>query len=258
MDTEEIIKEIVNRVLNKLKEKEKQALVLFTGGALGFNESLDQLVKLRENGWNLKVVLSRGAENFVKKNLLKKKLSLDEVYLESENTGLYSLYQNTSILIIPTLTMNSAAKISLGISDNLTTNLASRFIMEGLPIIAAADACNPEHPYRVDLGKTTIPPSYIKMFHQYLDRLKEFGIKLVRAKDLEKAVLQYDQKSVIELEQKEKTKAHNRRKKVITKAEVMKAKEAGVELIVFENSIITALAKETAEIEDVQLVRPGE
>ncbi len=253
MITEEMIRVIVDRVLSRLEEKEQQALVLFTGGALGFNESLDQLVQLQENGWNFKVVLSKGAENMMKEDLIKEKLSLEKVYLESENDGLHSLYQDGSILIIPTLTMNTAAKISLGIADNLATNLASRFIMEGLPIFAAIDACNPEHPYRIARGKAAIPESYSNMFRTYLSRLQDFGMRLVQAKELQQAVVQ----SSHELP-KADSQPKRARKKVITRAEVMEAKENGSMLEVFADSIITALAEETAAIEGVKIVRSGD
>jgi len=251
--TEEMIRVIVDRVLSRLEEREQQALVLFTGGALGFNESLDQLVQLQENGWNFKVVLSKGAENMMKEDLIKEKLSLKKVYLESENDGLYSLYQDSSILIIPTLTMNTAAKISLGIADNLATNLASRFIMEGLPIFAAIDACNPEHPYRIARGKAAIPESYSNMFRTYLSRLQDFGMRLVQAKELQQAVVQ----SSHELPEAD-SQPKRARKKVITRAEVMEAKENGSMLEVFADSIITALAEETAAIEGVKIVRSGD
>lgn len=253
MITEEMIRVIVDRVLSRLEEREQQALVLFTGGALGFNESLDQLVQLQENGWNFKVVLSKGAENMMKEDLIKEKLSLKKVYLESENDGLYSLYQDSSILIIPTLTMNTAAKISLGIADNLATNLASRFIMEGLPIFAAIDACNPEHPYRIARGKAAIPESYSNMFRTYLSRLQDFGMRLVQAKELQQAVVQ----SSHELPEAD-SQPKRARKKVITRAEVMEAKENGSMLEVFADSIITALAEETAAIEGVKIVRSGD
>ncbi len=248
-----MIRVIVDRVLSRLEEREQQALVLFTGGALGFNESLDQLVQLQENGWNFKVVLSKGAENMMKEDLIKEKLSLKKVYLESENDGLYSLYQDSSILIIPTLTMNTAAKISLGIADNLATNLASRFIMEGLPIFAAIDACNPEHPYRIARGKAAIPESYSNMFRTYLSRLQDFGMRLVQAKELQQAVVQ----SSHELPEAD-SQPKRARKKVITRAEVMEAKENGSMLEVFADSIITALAEETAAIEGVKIVRSGD
>lgn len=256
--TEEMIRVIVDRVLSRLEEKEHQGLVLFTGGALGFNDSLDQLVKLQESGWSFTAVMSKGAENMMKEDLIKEKLSLEKVYLESQNEGLHSLYQDSSILIIPTLTMNTAAKISLGIADNLATNLASRFIMEGLPIFAATDACNPEHPYRIARGKATAPQSYVNMFHSYLSRLKDFGLELVQAKDLQQAVVQYNQKPFRELPEGEALQLKRGKKKVITRAEVMKAKENGSMLEVSADSIITALAEETAAIEGVKLVRSGD
>lgn len=71
MDTEGLMEKIVEKVIETLK-REKQALVVFTGGAIGFNESVHQLNKLQTNGWTLKVVLSKSAEHIFTADLIQK------------------------------------------------------------------------------------------------------------------------------------------------------------------------------------------
>lgn len=255
MNADEMIELIVDRVLQKLKSRENQALVVFTGGGIGFHESLEQLKKLQVNEWQFKVVFSKSAEHIFSKDLIKKELSINHIFLESENDGLHSLYEDTSLLILPTLTMNTAAKIALGIADNLTTNIVQKFIMEGLPIIASKDACNPEHNYRIKAGRKITPRSYIHMFQDYYKRLGDFGLKLVNASELQEAVIDY-QRSQCNTQNKEIEQTG--RKKVVTRKDIMRAKEEGNVLDVQANSVITPLAIETADTIGVKIVRSGE
>ncbi|RKQ29249.1 flavoprotein [Oceanobacillus halophilus] len=261
MKTDDVINLIVDRVLAKLQEREHQALVVFTGGAIGFHESMEQLKKLQKNGWKLKVVLSSSAEHIVTKELIQKELSIKTVYVESENKGIQFLSQDSSILLIPTLTMNTAAKVALGISDSLATNIISKFLMEGLPIIAAEDACTPEHPFRLKAGRKMPSSSYINMYDEYLTRLEDFGIKLVGAEHIQKSVIHYQQTRFYEKQVKSTTNQtviNTDKKQVITRQDVMRARENGGVLTIHSNTIVTPLAIETANSAGVKIVRSGE
>lgn len=252
MNADEVINLIVERVLEKLKEREKQALVIFNGSSIGLKESLAQLKKLQERNWKLKVVLSKSAGHFFDIDYLKKELSLQEFCIEGKDIDLHSLYRNYFLLILPTLTKNTAAKISLGIADNLTANLVSEFIMDGLPIIAAKDACLP------DTKKT--PLKYTNMFRNYLDQLESFGMKLVKAGEIFQAVSENEPgfnhhfcpETVKPAPQQICTK------KVVTQSDILEAIDTGRVLNVQAKAIITPLAMDTANDTDVKIVRLGE
>lgn len=176
--------------VSAIKKHKKTALVVFTGGASGFNESLSELRKMLENNWKLKVALSISAEYIFTPELVKRELGIDKVYLESENTGLRPLYEGASILIIPTFTTNAAAKIACGITDNMTLNLLSHFIMTNSPAVVAKDACDLSHTDRVQLGMGQTPKSYKELFNNHLNTIESFGIKVVKAIDIYQAVLE--------------------------------------------------------------------
>lgn len=253
---------IVEKVLENLQKREKQALVVFTGGALKYQDSLASLRRLQENNWNLKVVLSKSAEHVFTSERIKKELSLENVYLESENKGLGQLYENTSVLIIPTLTMNTVAKIALGIADNLTTNIVQRFIMEELPIVASRNAATPEQAYFLeDISENAPIKNYIHMFHDYLARLEDFGIHLVDAENIDQAVLQTKRRlnnAVLTGVSATQDERKTIDKKVITQSDVMDAKNTGNVLRVHAKSIITPLAVETASTIGVKIIKSGE
>lgn len=260
MDTEGLMEKIVEKVIETLKKREKQALVVFTGGAIGFNESVHQLNKLQTNGWTLKVVLSKSAEHIFTADLIQKKLSLNQVYLERNNEGVQSLAKDSSLLIIPTLTMNTLAKVALGIADNLTTNLVAHFILNGLPIITAKDACLPDHPARLEFVTGPIPKRYLQLFHHYVDVLSGYGIRMVRAEEIFITVQKIAQnRQVNEIQTNSSIQKNNfTRKKVITRTDILAAKEAGNCIYVEPQTIITPLAIDVADSVGVKIVKIGE
>ncbi len=254
MNTDEVIDLIVERVLEKLKQREKQALVIFNGSFTGLKESLVQLKKMQERNWKLKVVLSKGAGYLFDPGHLKKELSLQEISIEGRDKNLHSLYKDHSLLILPTLTKNSAAKIALGIADSLTTSLVSRFIMRGLPIIAAKDACIPEE-------RKKTPSDYLNMFRNYSDKLESFGLKLVKTDGIFRAVSENEPGSVHHFFPETAVKPQPQKicgKKIVTQSDILDAVDTGRVLNVQAKAIITPLAMETANDAGVKIVRLGE
>ncbi len=258
MSADALIDSIVEEVLRRLERRVKKATVVFTGGAGGFPEALEQVKLLLENGWNLKIVLSRSAEYVLTPQHIRKKLGIEEIYLESENKGLRQFYEGISVLVIPTLTFNTAAKISLGICDSLTTNLASHVIMTGIPIVAASDACDLRAPVRKELGMDKAPEAYYEMADAHLENLKRYGITLVEAKKLFQAV----EEKVFAVAGKEKGTAADKpatvqffKKKVLTRADIVQAKHNGTNLQISHTTILSPLALETAEELGVKIIR---
>ena len=53
-----LVQKVVEEVIRRIKNQPKKAVVFFTGAGIGFKQSMDSLVKLQKDGWQLKVVLS--------------------------------------------------------------------------------------------------------------------------------------------------------------------------------------------------------
>lgn len=247
LDKEERIRSIVNRVMEKIEtEKKRTALIVFTGGASGFNESLAQLRKMLANNWKLKVVLSTSAAYIFTPALIKSELGIDDVYLESENTGLRPLYEDASILIIPTLTTNTVAKIACGITDNMALNLLSHFIMTNSPVVVANDAFDLSHTDRAQLNMGQPPSAYRKLFENHLRTIESFGVKVVKALDIYQGVQEMiipDSSVKPDIPAKQTCLPN----KIVSKADIIENKETSKEIIVKGNAIVTPLAMETAK-----------
>ncbi|WP_462410562.1 flavoprotein [Neobacillus sp. Marseille-QA0830] len=257
MQAEGLLDRIVEEVLKRLQKKMKKATVLFTGGASGFEESLQQLKLLVEDGWDLNVLLSQSAEYVLKPAFIKEQLGVSTIHVEKEMKGLKPYYEGISALIIPTLTLNTAVKISVGISDTMSTNLASHVIMEGIPIIAAKDACDMQNPIRKQLGLHKAPKAYLQNMNEHLQTLESYGAVLVEAKDLYEAVKQnvFTFSPRFEEQPNRPQKMRVFKKKVLARSDIIEAKQKQETLSIPKNSIISPLALETAKELGVTIIQ---
>jgi hypothetical protein len=235
----ELIDSIVNEVLKRIESLNKTALVIFTGGNMGLEEVLKQLNRLIEDKWNLKVFLTKSAERVITSQYVKERLNLSHLYPESLVDNEKALLKDVKHIIIPTLTMNSAAKIALGIADTMATNIIAGAIMKGLTVTAAIDACDPKNTERLAKGYNKIPPAYEKRISAYLYDLQGYGVKLAESGNLYHAV------SSKSLENRPEDIFIP--KKIITSEDVINVKNNGTnKMCITQGTIVTLLAKDTA------------
>lgn len=257
MNIDEMINRIVEEVVRRLEQRMKKALVVFTGGTIGFQESVWSLKQLQAGGWDFKVFLSRSAEFVLTPQLVQDQLGVKEIYLESEIKDAHFLQEGISRMLIPVLTLNTAVKAAIGISDTIATQMISHAILQGIPIVAAKDACDLKNPARLKLGMDKAPLAYLARMEQYLSDLEDYGIRLVGAKDLHLAIGQKSQSSPSPMKEKGQVnkEVHLFQKRVLSRADIMEAKEAGSVLQVSDTTILTSLALDAAKEWGVQIIR---
>lgn len=250
-----IVKEVIDRIREEFYVEDKNALILFTGGNIGVESAIENIKKLIDNGWKLKVVLSKNADFVLGYDYLKKKIGIEDVFVEGKIRDIKYLKQDISKIIIPVLTINSASKVALGISDTLITYLISWGIMKGIPIIAAKDACDPDNSIRLEKA----PLDYRNMIKNNLKRLENYNIKFTSAENLYDDVIDSfkgDIRADIVNMQSNKELDFSE-KRLITVEDVIKAKGKYREILVSKNTIITALAKDTAHSMGVNIKVKG-
>jgi hypothetical protein len=235
-----IVNEVTKRIIDEMHKEDKKALVLFTGGKIGFESSIESIKKLIYDGWSLKVVLSKNADFVLGSNTIKQQLGIEDIFVEDEIKDINYLKQDIKKIIIPVLTMNSASKISLGISDTLITYLVSWGIMNDIPIIAAKDACDPENNIRFK-SSSQVPTAYKNMIKDNLKKLESYNIKFTSAEKLYDTIVNFLKSS-----EPEKSQSVLLNKKLITAEDVMKLQKDNCEILVSKDTIVTALAKERA------------
>ena len=192
-----IVDLLSDRIVERLRARQTisggacshNALVLFTGTDLGLVKAAASLRNLAAEGWRLRAALSPQAHR-----LLTPALSLDlglcqlldgaPVDADGE-----ALLDGCGLLLVPTLTATTAAKVACGLRDGLAPWLLARGIESGLRVVAAFDGCCPDNPARAERGFRA-PEPYRVMMRAHIRALRSFGVELVPAGALARAVRQ--------------------------------------------------------------------
>lgn len=243
----ELIELIIKEVMKRIGKTGKKALALFTGGTIGFEEACRQIEKLRGDSWDIRLLFTDAAEKIHQKERIRKQFIGFDVCFESEFVTEQDFLENIDLMLIPVMTINTAAKTALGISDTPAAHLVSSALINGIPIIAAKDACNPENHLKSGLKANKQAEVYIKKIKNHIETMESYGIKLVSVCGLhEAAVLSADSESKIK---------GGIRKKIITKEDIIQAKQDGsMKVIIGKNSSITSYAKDAADELGVEIV----
>ncbi|MFR2270438.1 MAG: flavoprotein [Clostridium sp.] len=260
-----LIEYIVNKVIEKLEQRQKTTLVLFTGASIGFRQSIESLNKLQKNGWQFKVVISKAAEDVLTEDLIKKSLNIESVIKEDDKPDIKELLDQNNLIIIPSLTINTASKIANCISDTLITNIVSKAMMSGKKIIASLNACCIENEERKSIYGDNVSLAYKNKLKNNLETIKSYEIELTTSENLFYKVEKYSKKNlntnnlVINNQSKDNKKTIDLKqpqdknslyikldKKVISRADVYENRGYNY-IFVDKGSLITDLAKEEAK-----------
>ena len=260
-----LIEYIVNKVIEKLEQRQKTALVLFTGASIGFRQAIESLNKLQQNGWQFKVVISKAAEEVLTEDLIKKSLNIENVIKEDDKPDIKELLDQNNLIIIPSLTINTASKIANCISDTLITNIVSKAMMSGKKIIASLNACCIENEERKSIYGDNVSLAYKNKLKNNLETIKSYEIELTTSENLFYKVEKYSKKNlntnnfVINNQSKDNKKTIDLKqpqdknslyikldKKVISRADVYENRGYNY-IFVDKGSLITDLAKEEAK-----------
>lgn len=229
---------IVEEVQKRIKNRDNKILVVYSGATFGFEDSIKPLGKIIEEGYDVKVVLTESADRVLGADNIKKLLNLDQVYLDGKDTDIIKFIDESNILILPTLTINSAAKIANCISDTYLTRAASKFIMMGKKIYASKNSSYPN-------DKLKLP--YAKKMIENMKTLESYGINFAEAKDLYGFFASELKEGGIN-----KESMYYCDKNIITSADLINL-EKGSTLCIKEKSILTELAKDQLRINSINI-----
>lgn len=178
--TDAELRELIRRTIEEiLTRPPRRALVLFTGALLGFEASLDGLRRIAADGVELDYVQTPSALRILDQD------RIAAVGMAEVSTRLVAEHQ---MLIVPTLTVNTAAKAAHGMADGLATNLLQEFIMANRPIVAVRAAACPDSAEKQGWFPN-MPPGFAAVLRENLDRLASFGVRLCGAGALHETVM---------------------------------------------------------------------
>ena len=185
---ESIIDYIVEKVVEKIINISKRGLILFTGATIGYSQSIESINKLKRDGWEFDVVMSKSAQEVITVDSIKKAIGVSNIITNENGSVIKELLQRNNVIVIPTLTINSAAKIANCISDTLVTNIVSKALMSGKPIVASINGCCPDNKERREIYGDNLSDFHKKRLSNNLEILRSYNIKLSSSEKLYKNV----------------------------------------------------------------------
>ena len=185
-----IIAEIVKQVIAQLRQNapSQHVLTLFSGASTGFVVGMEAIKRMTRQGHHVTVVFTPSAVNIITEEHARN-AGATEIIMPDQWVDAPGLTWNTDLVLVPTLSINTTARLALGLMDNLITTLVMGALLGGKPVIAIRDGADPYGKggeiFNAQAGVATVLKD--KMKHN-LESLATFGIELVDEPDFLTAV----------------------------------------------------------------------
>ena len=227
MELDKIIEYIVQEVVKKINSQniieefspKEKILVTITGSTNNLEQIVLELRKISKN-YDLSLVFSEAASNIINENVFSEFHIIKDFSIKNYD----EILSKNDIILLPLLTKNTVAKLVVGIRDNAVTNLVSKALLLEKRVIAAYDSC---------IVNNEVP--YAKLINSNVEKLKDYGLIFVQAKELADYMLKKKDLEINSL----------REKNVITAKDLKDLYDK--KIIISKNTVVTTLAKERAK-----------
>ena len=227
MELDKIIEYIVQEVVKKINSQniteefnpKEKILVAITGSTNNLEQIVLELRKISKN-YDLSLVFSEAASNIIDENMFSEFHIIKDFSIKNYD----EILSKNNIILLPLLTKNTVAKLVVGIRDNAVTNLVSKALLLEKRVIAAYDSC---------IVNNGVP--YAKLINSNVEKLKDYGLIFVQAKELADYMLKKKDLEINSL----------REKNVITAKDLKDLYDK--KIIISKNTVVTTLAKERAK-----------
>mgnify|MGYP002739764746 FL=1 len=227
MELDKIIEYIVQEVVKKINSQnifeefspKEKILVAITGSTNNLEQIVLELRKISKN-YDLSLVFSEAASNIINENVFSEFHIIKDFSIKNYD----EILSKNNIILLPLLTKNTVAKLVVGIRDNAVTNLVSKALLLEKRVIAAYDSC---------IVNNEVP--YAKLINSNVEKLKDYGLIFVQAKELADYMLKKKDLEINSL----------REKNVITAKDLKDLYDK--KIIISKNTVVTTLAKERAK-----------
>ena len=227
MELDKIIEYIVQEVVKKINSQniieefspKEKILVVITGSTNNLEQIVLELRKISKN-YDLSLIFSEAAKNIIDENVFSEFHIIKDFSIKNYD----EILSKNDIILLPLLTKNTVAKLVVGIRDNAVTNLVSKALLLEKRVIAAYDSC---------IVNNEVP--YAKLINSNVEKLKDYGLIFVQAKELADYMLNKKDLEINSL----------REKNVITAKDLKDLYDK--KIIISKNTVVTTLAKERAK-----------
>ncbi len=179
--------ELAERVIQKLIDRQKRALVVVTGAAIGVPAALAGLKELRDEGFTYHVLMTRSAMHVTGEDAVRSALAPETLWVESAGQPPEKIAAGFDTVLVPALTVNTAAHLAGCMSDTPAAAMILSALMKGKNVVMAVDGACPDNPKRKELGYR-MTPALRDALHGNLEKLRAYGARLAPADGMADAV----------------------------------------------------------------------
>lgn len=179
--------ELAERVVQKLVDRQKRALVVVTGAAIGVPAALEGLKELRREGFTYHVLMTRSAMYVTGEQAVRAALEPEQLWVEAADRPPELAAAQFDTILVPALTVNTAAHLANCMSDTPAAAMILSGLLKGKNVVIAVDGACPDNPRRAELGYHMTRPMRDAL-HGNLEKLQAYGARLTSAQDMARAV----------------------------------------------------------------------
>lgn len=185
---EAIGEEVARRVSAKLIALQKKALVVCTASTMGFSQWIVGLQQLEQEGFTFDLYLSENAAKILQVSAIRSAVSFGKVWSGETELPPEAIAASYYTILVPAMTVNTAAKIANSFCDNPASRLIMNSMMKGKNVIIAVDGCCPDNEERAAKGYRMTEPLKAQL-RENLVRMRDFGAVLTTAGKLSSKTL---------------------------------------------------------------------
>lgn len=237
---EKVLKEegyTINSPAETNEKDGKNIVAIITEGRVGQNEAVKQVEELAQS-CNVTVLLSQIATRLFRIEQFSQMKGVSEVFTDDSDFDPMKLVNTNELVVVPLLSFSTAAKLSLGIADSLSTNIILNSLIQSIPVIAARNS--------VEIPDSELTNPFVKLSKDYLSKITDLGVRLVDVSDIAKSIANYGSG-------KRTYEENGSGKTVVTSSVISNLAEDVNELIVENSAIVTALAQELANERGIEI-----
>lgn len=171
---EDKIRDLVMEVISRYFKK--KILAVFTGGTIGRDEAVKQLIDYKtENDVSVDLLFSGNGASVQDVEGLSGRFE-GKVFVDGRDR--IENWKEYKTLVIAVMTRNTAAKAASLTLDNHIVELMIDASMYGMPVVAIRDAADPRAPGWEKIGLNRAKKGLLEAFDANLKRLEAYGIIL--------------------------------------------------------------------------------
>jgi hypothetical protein len=162
---------------------DRKITVLLLGSDISMDSAFNSLVKLRESGYLLTVIMSKAAEHLVGKERVENTLQPYRLFTGDCYEGVQGLVRGTDVVIVPNLTQNTLAKVAVGIQDDFPSMLLWQFLLQNVRVVVNTDSIR--HAWFSIDGN----PKMKKVMESHIKTLADYGAAMIEHHDYDTVLM---------------------------------------------------------------------